>query len=315
MINSAIFLNKFLSKFNIEKNICLAPFSTLKVGGMAKFFIIPKKTQEIIDINLACFEYGIPIHILSGGSNTLFSDEGFDGMVIKLGNDFDYIKLASDYRSMMVGSATPLAKVIKTAIKYGWEIAPGLSGIPGLIGGAAVMNAGTKWGEMSNVISLVNGVQYDKEISIAKSEINFSYRQTSLPKDLIVTEVELSITKDSIKPVAEILAKVQEYRKQRRLTQPVKKSLGSFFQNPYPLFAGQLIEKCNLKGLSYNDAQISTLHANFIINNGHACALDILYIAKLAQKRVYEQYAIALKPEVRLLGKFPDEFYLINNNK
>lgn len=315
MINSIIFLNKFLSKFNIEKNVCLAPFSTLKVGGAAKFFIIPKTAQEIMNINLACFEYGIPIHVLSGGSNTLFSDEGFDGMIIKLGNDFDYIKLASDYRSMIVGAATPLARVIKTAIKYGWEIAPGLSGIPGLIGGAMMMNAGTKWGEMSDIISLVKGIRYDQEIIITKNEINFSYRQTSLPKDLIITEIEISIAKDGIKPVEDVFLKVQEYRNKRRLTQPVKKSLGSFFKNPYPLFAGQLIEKCNLKGLSYNDAQISTLHANFIINNGHACAQDILYIAKLAQKRVYEQYAIDLIPEVRLLGKFPDEFYLINNNK
>jgi UDP-N-acetylmuramate dehydrogenase len=309
MINNKIFPPSFLKSLNAERDVLLARFSTLKVGGLAKFFICPKNKQEIADIDRACFEYGLPLHILSGGSNTLFSDEGFDGVVIKLDKSFDFIRCEHDGLSMIIGSATPLAKVTKIAMQQGWNIAVGLSGIPGLTGGAVFMNAGTKMGEIGDIVTQVHGILHGQEISIKSTDIQFNYRNTNLPKELILTEVELHVGQSDIGSALEIEKKVHEYRNIRRLTQPTNNSLGSFFKNPYPLYAAQLIEKCNLKGLSCNGAQVSLLHANFIINNGNASASDILYIANIIQKRVYEEYGIVLSPEVKLVG-FTEEFCL-----
>lgn len=300
--NSAL-INFFKSK-NVEENVTLAPFSTLKVGGPARFFIMPKTIQDVADIERACLEHGLPIHILSGGSNTLFSDQGFDGLVIKLGPSFDTIETSPDGLFMSVGGATSYAKVTKMAIARGFSPAVGWSGIPGLIGGAVRMNAGTRLGEIGDAVSAVHGIINGQDIRICRNEIQFEYRKTSLPSNFIITKVDLLFDANKLKSSDELLQKVQEYRLRRKSTQPTINSLGSFFKNPYPSFAAQLIEKCNLKGLQYKGAQISPLHANFIVNNGGASAHDILYIASVAQKTVFEQYGIMLSPEIKLAGSF-----------
>lgn len=299
-------LHRLIDAVGGKKDVPLSPYSTLKVGGFARYFVQPTSVKEVSDIERAAFEHGIPLHILSGGSNTLFSDHGFDGIVMKLGSAFDYVHESKDGLSMRVGAATSYAKVTKMAVIKGWASAVGWSGIPGLMGGAVRMNAGTRFGEIGDAVSLVQGVINGKAVVLHRQEIVFGYRKNNLPNNIIITDVELSYDKNSLKPAPELLQKVQDYREKRRKTQPTINSLGSFFKNPYPSFAGELIEKCNLKGLQYKSAQISPLHANFIVNNGGASARDILYIAGIAQKTVFEQYGIMLCPEIKLVGTFDD---------
>lgn len=293
-----------LQGIEVRESILLAQFSTLKVGGPARYFVTPKTPEQVAFVQVLAKEHGMPIHVVSGGSNTLFSDAGFDGIVMKLSPQFDFIEPQSNRLAMTVGAAASFAKTTKLALLWGWRSALGWCGTPGLIGGAVRMNAGTRMGEISDAVQRVYGVADGKTIVYEKEDIEFGYRSNSLPSDLIIYQVDLAYDETRIENIDELNIKVQEYRQKRKQTQPTINSLGSFFKNPYPHFAAQLIEKCNLKGLEYKGAQISPLHANFLVNNGGATADDILNIASVAQLRVLDQFGILLTPEVRMVGVF-----------
>jgi UDP-N-acetylmuramate dehydrogenase len=186
----------------------------------------------------------------------------------------------------------------------GWSHAVGWSGTPGLIGGAVRMNAGTRLGELKDAFARAYIIHNSNKVIFEKKDILFNYRSSSFPNNSIITKIDLIYDYEYLKPVAELLNQAHEYRLKRRASQPSTASLGSFFTNPYPHFAAQLIESCNMKGYSYKSAQISPLHANFIINNGHASAADILSLAHAAQKAVREKFGVILKPEVKFVGIF-----------
>jgi len=295
-------LLNLLKKLNAHEQAPLAQLSTLKVGGPARYLVYINSEQDLCDLQKACLEYQQDIHIVSGGSNTLFSDQGFDGVVIKLGEAFDYVE--NTQLNIISGAASSFAKITKLAVSLGWAHAVGWSGTPGLIGGAVRMNAGTRLGEIKDALMRVHGVQNGACRVFEKEDILFGYRTNNLPKDLIITKAEFAYEPDMLKPVGELLNSMREYKSKRLATQPRTASLGSFFKNPYPDFAAQLIEKACLKGFAYKKAQISLLHANFIINNGGAQAEDILYVAGVAQKTVFENFGIMLTPEVRQVGEF-----------
>lgn len=292
-------LTHLKTRVSLLENVSLARFSTIKVGGPARFFATPNHVDEIALIQTICRDHEIALHVVSGGSNTLFSDEGFDGIVVKLGPAFDYITTTN--RTAMVGAATSFAKLTKSAMAQGFGPAVGFSGTPGLVGGAIRGNAGTRMGEIKDAVEMVYGVLDGQIVEVHKSALEFSYRSSSLPSNFIIHAAKLSYS-SSCESVDALLEKALTYRSNRRATQPTNNSLGSFFKNPYPMYAAQLIEKCNLKGLHYKGAQISLLHANFIVNNGGASAHDILYLAAMAQKTVFEREGVILIPEIRMVG-------------
>jgi UDP-N-acetylmuramate dehydrogenase len=297
--------NRVLKNLNAREHQCLASFSTLKVGGLARFFVVINTIADLIILQKACLEYEKSWHLLSGGSNTLFSDNIFDGVIIKLGPAFDYIEYKNNF-NMHVGAATSFAKLTKKALNNGWSNALGWCGIPGLVGGALFMNAGTRLGEIKDAVHRIYGVYAGERICYERDSINFTYRNSNLDKNIIITHVDLAHQKNTIKPLAFLLEEAANYRERRRLTQPSTASLGSFFKNPYPLFAAELIEGARLKGFAYKNAQISPLHANFIVNNGGALAQDILYVAKKAQDEVYNSYGVKLMAEAHLVGDFDE---------
>jgi UDP-N-acetylmuramate dehydrogenase len=291
-------------KLKIFEQVPLAQFSTLKVGGPARYLVLPTSPSEIAFVSTFAKEHNIDLHIVSGGSNTLFSDEGYFGIVMKLAANFDFIHCSDDGLSLSVGASTSFAKLTKTALSRGWAHALGWCGTPGLVGGAIRMNAGTRMGEIKDALSTIHCIVDGKETVVEKSDLEFGYRSNSLPKDAIIFQASLSYQHSLLEPIEQLEKKVQDYRQKRRMTQPSTNSLGSFFLNPYPMFAAQLIEKCNLKGLQCKGAQISPLHANFIVNNGGATANDILYIASIAQRTVFDQFGVMLRPEIRMVGRF-----------
>lgn len=299
-------LKHTLTLLSAREHLPLAPLCTLKAGGKARFFVEAQTTSALILLQKACLEHNVALHVLSGGSNTLFSDAGFSGVVVKLGTNFAKLRISEDGLSMEAGSATSFAKITKYAVSLGWAKAVGWSGTPGLLGGAVRMNAGTRMGEIKDALVRVYGVLLGEERIYERSDLEFGYRSNNLPSDLIITAADLAYKQELIEDVALLEAQVQEYRIKRRATQPSIASAGSFFKNPYKAFAAQLIENCNIKGLQYGGAQISSLHANFIVNNGGATANDILHIASIAQKAVFERFGIALLPEIRLVGDFND---------
>jgi UDP-N-acetylmuramate dehydrogenase len=299
-----------LKKLETRENTSLAPFSTLKVGGYARYFVVCHNEEELCLLQRACNEHTTNLHIISGGSNTLFSDQGFDGVVVKLGPSFDYINQEATGLNLCVGAASSFAKLTKIAVNLGWTHAVGWSGTPGLVGGALRMNAGTRLGEIKDAVNRIYGIQDGRAVVFEQKDIKFSYRASNLPTNLIITRADLAYDKNQLRPVADLLQQVQEYRLKRKASQPSTASAGSFFKNPHPLFAAQLIENCSLKGSSYKSAQISPLHANFIVNNGGATAEDILHIAGTAQKAVWDKFGVMLKPEIRLVGTFGEDLPL-----
>jgi UDP-N-acetylmuramate dehydrogenase len=295
-------IKNFLIKLNAKENIPLSSFSTLRVGGPARYFVEPNSLKDLAELQKALLEHEIPTHILSGGSNTLFSDHGFNGVVIKLGRAFDEIKHVG--KNLEVSAATSFAKTTKLALGLGWSKALGWCGTPGLIGGALRMNAGTRMGEIKDALLSITGINNGEVITLNKAQIEYSYRKSNLPKDFIICQALLGVDSDEIESQESLTPKIIEYKNKRRKTQPSINSLGSFFKNPYPMFAGQLIEQCGLKGLEYQGAQISPLHANFIINNKNASADDIIKLANIAQKTVFDKFGVSLEPEVRMVGGF-----------
>lgn len=293
-----------LEQLSAEKEVPLAPLCTLKAGGKASYFVLAHTTSDLCLLQKACFEHGVALHILSGGSNTLFSDDGFKGVVVKLGPSFAKLRISANGLSIEAGAATSFAKLTKHAVSLGWAKAVGWSGTPGLLGGAVRGNAGTRLGEIKDALVRIYGVLNGEACDFTSNDVSFGYRTTSLPSGLIITAADLAYEYKDLDDASRLEAQVQEYRIKRKLTQPNIPSAGSFFKNPYPSFAAQLIENCNIKGLQYGGAQISSLHANFIVNKGGATANDILHIASIAQRAVFERFGIALHPEIRLVGDF-----------
>jgi UDP-N-acetylmuramate dehydrogenase len=293
---------KLMQSLHAEENRALAPFSTLRVGGPARFFLLANSLSDIMLVQKACREHQINMHILSGGSNTLFSDEGFLGLVLKLGPAFDYIK-PGPAQALLVGAATTFAKLTKLSVNMGFEKAVGWAGTPGLVGGAIRMNAGTRMGEVSDGLSRVNIIHDGELKSFNKKDIDFSYRHCGLAENTIITSAEFFYAKENLGEPNKLIQQVKAYQVKRKLSQPSINSAGSFFKNPYPEFAGALIEKANLKGKTLNGAQISQLHANFIINRGGAKADDIIALGSLAQKTVFNSFGLVLRPEIRYVGE------------
>jgi UDP-N-acetylmuramate dehydrogenase len=295
-----------LARLGAQYNEPLTPFTTMRVGGCAKALVYLPNLEALAELQLALSEHQVPWHILGGGSNTLYSDRGFNGVVIKLGPQFAHIESHEQTREIITGASASYAKVAKLAIAMGFPKAVGFTGVPGVIGGAVRMNAGTRLGVIGDYVERVEGVFAGQPVVFSRSDISFSYRKTSLPADLFITRVLLKCHEENT-PRPELPAMVEEYRKRRRATQPSEHSAGSFFKNPQNNFAGALIENCQLKGFAYGGAQISPVHANFIINRHLATTHDILHIASLAQQRVHEQFGVDLVPEIHLVGEFDEQ--------
>ena len=293
-------LKQLLYKLNAQENISLAPFSSMKVGGKARFFVVINNSINLCELDKALKEHDYKKHILSGGSNTLFSDQEFLGVVIKLANTFDYIKQINNLE-LEVGASTSYAKLTKLFLSLGDASALGWLGTPGLVGGALRMNAGSSLGVIGDVVESITGILDGQEITFYKKDLVYSYRSTNLPQNFIITKAHLKAS-----PIANkesLLVKALELKQKRLLTQPRNSSLGSFFKNPLPLFAGKLIENAGLKGFSVGDAQVSPIHANFIINTNKATASDVILLANTIKTKVYNEFNSILEPEIKLIGE------------
>lgn len=298
------FFLRAITPFSPEFDRPLAPLSTMRVGGKARVFIEPQSESALVLLTNILKEFDVRWHILSGGSNTLFSDEGFDGVVIKLGAPFNYINHL-DNQTLKVGALCSFVRLAKVALALGFKEAVGFMGVPGLVGGAVRMNAGTRFGVIGDVVERVYGIYRGEAKEFAKEELTFSYRSVSLPPGFIVTGTLLKINQEENSEL--LLSQAETYRSYRRVTQPNDHSLGSFFKNPVPSFAGALIEQSGLKGQRIGGAAISSMHANFLINDDNAKALDVLNLGSLVQKIVFEKHGIGLVPEIHLAGDFSSQ--------
>ncbi len=281
----------------IEKNKSLKNLTTFKIGGKADFFVEAKNNNDILKAVNFAKKQKIPSVLIGNGSNILINDRGFRGLVIKIQNTNCKIQ-----NSLLICEAgVTLAKITQIAMKNGLTGVEFLLGIPGSLGGAIVGNAGTKKKSISDIIESVKILNNKGVIDVPKDYFDFSYRDSKIKKNNdIILEATLKLKKianrEKIKTLYHKFIKL-------RVNQPKGYSAGSIFKNPPNFKAGELIEKCQLKGLRKGDAEVSRKHANFIINLGKATALDVNYLITKIQKEVLNKFGVQLVREIRYLDQ------------
>jgi len=284
----------------------LATRTAVRVGGPADLLVRPADPEALGALLRAVRELGLPLHVLGGGANTLVSDLGFRGVVVRLPPDFPGESAAGDTLVLSAGGAT--TRLWSRGHAMGLTGMEFIAGIPGSLGGCVAMNAGTKLGEMKDVVTRVELATAEGAGFVAAAALDFGYRRARLPAGAVVTRVECRLKPADAAGLAESERLMVEDREKRRRTQPYDKpTFGSTFTNPPGDHAGRLIEAAGLKGHRIGNAVWSPVHANFVSNLGGATAADVLALMRLARARVKERFGVDLETEVRLVGEFAPE--------
>ena len=290
-------LKNLKSKIYFDYNI--GKHTWFKTGGNAKIFIIAENSSELeIIFNEIENEN---FYILGAGSNLLIRDKGFNGIIIKLGKEFNNINITDD--KLEVGASTLDINLSKFAYQNSIEGLEFYSGIPGSLGGAVKMNAGCFGSETKDSIHSIEifNKKFEKK-TLLKKDINLSYRSSNIQSDQIILKAYFNISYGDQEKIRDKILKIKE---RRLLTQPIKnKTSGSTFKNPYNFHAAKLIEESGCKGMKYGDAIVSDKHSNFLINNGRATATDIENLGKLIIERVYKKFDLKLEWEVKIIGEY-----------
>ncbi len=275
--------------------------TTFRAGGRAELFLEIKTDYELQKLLTFFKESGTKYFVVGNGSNLLVSDNGYDGAILHIAEGFDNIAVADE--KIIVGAGALLSRTASAALEHSLTGLEFASGIPGSVGGGAVMNAGAYEGEMSQVISRVKGITPDGgRVEYSNQELDFGYRKSLLKREkIVVTEVEFQLAGGIRK---EISAKMADFAERRRVKQPLEyPSAGSTFKRPEGYFAGKLIMDAGMRGYCVGGAQVSEKHCGFIINKGGATAADIRQLMREVQNRVKEQFGVELEPEVIYLGE------------
>lgn len=276
----------------ILENVSLAKYTTYHVGGIATLMVYPKNEAKLKELIKIIKNNQLKYMVLGNGSNVLFSDNLFDGVIIKLDN-FSFLDIKGT--DINVGAGYNLITLTRMACKKGLAGLEFAAGIPGTIGGAIYMNAGAYKSDMGYIVKSIKVLTPDlKIISLTNKELAFHYRRSFLQKnkDYICLSANIKLYKGKKEAIEEV---IKERKKRRLESQPLEyPSAGSVFRNPPDMFAGKLIEDLNLKGKKIGGALISPKHANFIVNTGKAKAKDIRDLIYLVKDKVKENYDIDL---------------------
>lgn len=304
----------------IKKNVSLRNFTTFKIGGRAKYFLLAKNEEELIKGIDFAKKKKLPFFILGGGSNLLISDKGYNGLVIKIVNS-KYKILGNKIHTE---AGVPLSLIVNNAIKQGLTGLEWAVGIPGTIGGAIRGNAGVSEASIADIVKKVIVLEKEKIKKYKNKDCKWGYRESIFKKknNLIILFIEIQLKKGNKKKIQE---KIKKYLNYRKANQPLNFfSAGSIFKNKrlkikdkkllkeFPelkefnkkgiIPSGYLVEKLGLKGEKIGKVQISKKHANFIINKGGGRASDVLKLIKLIKDKVKKKFKIKLEEEIQFLG-------------
>ena len=282
-------IGKVLDHVNLKK------YTTYKAGGEALCLVIPKDTSSLIKLLEYIKKNEVKYKILGNGSNLIFSDTLYDGILIKL-DEFNDLKIEDT--KVTVGAGYSLIKLSLKTASLGLSGLEFAAGIPGTIGGAVYMNAGAYNSDMGYVVKKIKVLTPDLEIiTMENKDCDFHYRTSFLMKNkgFICLEAIILLQKGKKEEILDI---IKDRKERRLLSQPLEyPSAGSVFRNPTGDYAGRLIEAVGMKGKRIGDAMVSEKHANFIINVGHAKGDDIKQLILEIQKCVKQEYGIELKVE------------------
>ena len=287
-------------RLRVQRNALMAKYTTLHLGGPADILVSPDKAEQIPVILQAANELDVPVIVIGNGSNLLVKDGGIRGLVLRLCRDMQHIEVSGNTIRAEAGAMmATLSMAAAQASLAGLTFA---SGIPGTVGGGVYMNAGAYGGEMSQVVSLVEGCDMQgNPFRYNHYEMDFSHRHTRLmDENKLITHVTFQLKPGKRE---DLLAEMVDYNTRRAEKQPLTQfSAGSTFKRPPNGFASAMVDQCGLKGFTVGGAQVSEKHAGFCINKGGTAA-DFLALMAEVQKKVYEKFDTMLEPEVRILGE------------
>ncbi len=282
-----------------KENVSFKTLTSYKTGGTARLVVYPNNVDNLITILKYIKENSLSFKIFGNGSNILASDDNYDGVIIKL-TKLNNMKFYNG--KIEVEAGYNFALLANTMSKQGYSGLEFACGIPATVGGAVYMNAGAYLSDVSEVLEKVDILDENLELkTLQNKDLDFSYRHSIfMEKNWIILKAYLTLTEDDKE---EIIDLINDRRQRRMKTQPLEyPSAGSVFRNPEGMYAGKLIEDCNLKGYNYGGGQISDKHANFIINKDNAKSSDIKYLMDLAKNKVKEKYDIELYREQELFN-------------
>ena len=289
-------------EIKVQKNISLKHYCTYRTGGKARFFAEARNAAEMVGLKAFAKQQKIPFLLLGGGSNVLFSDEGFPGLVIH--NRMEGVQIVGE--TVNAESGVNLMKLLLVCAQNNLGGISGLANVPGTVGGAVVGNAGIPDIWIGNILlqAVLLPERSLKPKLVGPEFFEFGYRHSKIKgsKDIVLS----ATLKLKPEPQAKIRADINEYIKQRALKQPSGNSCGSFFKNPkqFPS-AGLLIEQAGCKGMTVGGAQVSPKHANFLMNTGNATSKDIIELAVQVYEKVKDKFNVELEPEVQIYPKSP----------
>ena len=291
-------LKNQLQKGTVLEQEPMSRHTSFKIGGPADIFVQPASAEEMAQALRLAREEQVPFFVMGNGSNLLVSDEGFRGMILHTGG----LKEISVERDVIYAEAgATLRRVAKEAWEHGLTGLEFAAGIPGSLGGAVCMNAGAYGGEMKDVLLDVRVMTREGEIVLLSAkDLDLSYRHSVLQeKEYIVLSARLHLTRGDKEQIKDRMDELAQARKEK---QPLEyPSAGSTFKRPEGYFAGKLIQDAGLKGYTVGGAQVSEKHSGFVINRGNA-AEEVLFLIRQVQKRIKQQFGVAMDTEVRMLG-------------
>ena len=294
----------------VRRNEPIALHTTFRIGGPAEAYVRCNDGETLSRVVALAYESDAPLFIMGGGSNLLVSDKGMTGVVVETWTNanttFPMID-GNDEVCFSTYSGTPLPRLATNAAKVGLSGLEWAIGIPGTVGGGVVNNAGAHGGSVSELIRSVRVCSKDGKQTISAQQLGFAYRASifkhksaGCAPSMVVLSAELALRPDDPAKIRERMAEHSEYR---RSTQPSQRSIGSIFKNPPDNAAGRLLEQAGVKGHRVGDAQISTKHANFIVNRGNATAAEVTELMAYAQDKVRTAFGVELEPEIQRVGE------------
>ena len=292
----------------IRRNEPLSRHTSFAIGGPADIAAYPADRDDLIVLLMEIKAQRTPFFILGGGTNLLVRDGGFRGVVVSLKNlraiavEREYRSIGGSFAVVLAEAGTPLPKLLVFTAEEGLTGFEFAAGIPGTVGGAVCMNAGTAAGEIGDIIDTVTLISPDGQLlRKGREEMGFGYRSSSIPEGHIVVDMRVALRRGEKQ---KIQARIHELMEARKGNQPLGlPNAGSMFKNPQEESAGKLIEAAKLKGRRVGDAQVSDKHANFIVNLGKATASDVLSLMEIVKQTVLDVHGVRLEPEIKIVGE------------
>ncbi|MGN1180633.1 MAG: UDP-N-acetylmuramate dehydrogenase [Suilimivivens sp.] len=296
------FIEGYVPKEDILKKEPMSKHTTFRIGGEALCFIRISREEQLIRLIPYFEQVGIEYFILGNGSNLLVSDQGYEGVILQIGDKFNQIDVEGTV--MKVQSGALLSQAARSALEHGLTGLEFASGIPGTIGGGVVMNAGAYDGEMKQIVESVTVLSNEGEIlELGNSTMEFGYRTSIIRnRHFTVLTVTLKLRQGNKE---EIRKKMDELNARRREKQPLEyPSAGSTFKRPEGHFAGKLIMDAGLRGYCVGGARVSEKHCGFVVNTGRATATDVADVIAEVQEKVKDKFGVSLEREIVYLGNF-----------